>query len=502
MFYNKNKLEKRAALTLNNFIAVFVLLIITVIASPACSEDEKKSAISGSKVDTSGAGDILAEVNGKTIFTNELLKQYNLYFLISRFSRTSLKDLTINSYLDFYISELLLRSEADAFKASITEDQAKKEKERYLKLFRFPDEAFVKWLDSKSLTMEDAELYFKKILILQKLYIKKFGAKKFSDEEVREYYKVHNEYYNRPAKIALSHILICHQESQGCASDLSKDKAKELAESIRKSLTPEKFAESAKKYSFDSTGQIGGSLGVITKGSAIPSLDKAAFSLKPGEISDPVESEHGYHILYVTNKAEELSIPFEDARESIEYTLEEEHITSELLKYSEQIKKNAKIIKYSETDRKGSLDLKEQANTKKSVPPVKQYSTFKVTGKDIYRNSKGQPVIIMFSHIGCSFCKWIEETFDDTVMDYIKKGLIEAHHYDIQTKDDLLTPETENDIPEQYVKLFNYENPNRSTPSFNFGGMYYRLGAGYFDQDDLYAEEMEMRQIIDDLIRY
>jgi len=391
---------------------------------------------------------------------------------------------------------------ADAVKIGITQDQAKKEKERYLKLFRFPDEAFLKWLDSKSLTMEDAELYFKNKLILKRFYEKKFGAKKIPDEEAREYYKVNNEYYNRPAKIALSHILICHVESQGCKSDLSKVKAKELAESIRKSITPENFAEKAKRYSFDSTGQIGGSLGVITKGSAIPSLDKAAFSLKIGEISDPVESEHGYHILYITNKAEELSIPFEETRESIEYTLEEEHITLELLKYAEQIKKNAKIIKYSETDRKGSPDLKDQANIKKSTPPVKQYSTFKATGKDILRNSKGQPVIIMFSHIRCSFCKWIEETFDDTVMDYIKKGLIEAHHYDIQTKDDLLTPETETSIPEQYLKLFDHENPNSSTPCFNFGGMYFRLGVGYFDQDDLYAEEMEMRQIIEDLIRY
>jgi thiol-disulfide isomerase/thioredoxin len=344
--------------------------------------------------------------------------------------------------------------------------------------------------------MEDAELYFKNMLILKKFYEKKFGVKKIPVEEAREYYRVHNEYYNRPAKIALSHILICHMESQGCKSDLSKDKAKELADSIRKSLTPENFAEKAKRYSFDSTGQIGGSLGVVTKGTAIPALDKAAFSLKIGEISDPVESEHGYHILYVTNKAEELSIPFEEARESIEYTLEEEHITSELLKYAEQIKKNAKIIKYSEKDRKGLPDLKDLANNKKAAPAVKQYSTFKATGKDIYRNSKGQPVIIMFSHKGCSFCEWIEGTFDDLVMEYVRRGLIEAHHYDIEIKDDLLTPETETEIPKNYSDFF----PQKGTPYFFFGGMYERSGTGYFEQDDLYAEEMEMRQIIDDLI--
>jgi hypothetical protein len=96
----------------------------------------------------------------------------------------------------------------------------------------------------------------------------------------------------------------------------------------------------------------------------------------------------------------------------------------------------------------------------------------------------------------------VSETFDDTVKEYIQKGLIEAHHYDYQLKDDLLTPEIETDIPEHHLKLFDFENPNGSTPCFNFGGMYYRLGVGYFEQDDSYAEEMEMRQIIDDLISY
>lgn len=478
------------------FIVIFLFLIIQGSApvNAAVAEKEIESSL---KVDSLNEGDILASVDSKTISTSELLKQYKLYFLISRFSRTYKKDLNINSYLDYYISELLLLREADVIKPGITQDQVKKEKERYLKLFRFPDGTFEKWLDSKSLTMEDAELYFKNNLILKKFYGKKLGAKKIPDEEAREYYKVHNEYYNRPAKIELSHILICHKESQGCTSDLSKDKAKEFAEKIRKSITPENFTENAKRYSYDRTRQIGGSLGVITKGSAIPSLDKAAFSLKEGEISDPVETEHGYHILYVTNKTEEISIPFEEARESIEYTLEEEHITSELLKYAEQIKKNTKIIKYSETDRKGFLDIKEQANNKKTTPHVKEYSTFKTTGKDIYRNSKGQPVILMFSREGCHYCEWIGETFDDLVMEYVEKGLIEAHHYDYQTKDDLLTPETETDIPQDYLDSF----PKGGTPYFLFGGMYERDGVGYIYQDDLYAEEMEMTQIIDDLLR-
>ena len=483
------------------FIVIFLFLIIQG-SAPVNAAEAAKEIASGPKVDSVNKGDIVAEINGRTISTGELLKKYNHYFIMSRFSRNFKEGTTVNSYLDRYLSEILLLNNADDMGIRVKQDEIDNEKKRYLKLYRFQsEEKLIEWLESKTLSIEDAEHYFENNLILKKLYGKKFGALKISDEEAGEYYKSHDEYYNRPAKIALSHILICHRESQGCTGDLSKDKAKELAESIRKSITPENFAEKAARYSYDRTRQIGGSLGVITKGSAIPSLDNTAFNLKPGEISDPVESGHGYHILYVTDKAEELYIPFEEARESIEYTLEEGHITSELLHYAEQLTKNTKIIKYSETGRKRFLDLKEQTNNKKTTPPVRQYSTFKTTGKGIHVNSKGQPIIIVFTRKGCPVCEWIEDTYDDVMAEYVEEGLIEAHHYDFQTKDDLLTPEIEKKIPPDYFELFEYENPHSSTPYFNFGGMYYRRGAGYFNQDDLYAEEMEMTQIIDDLLR-
>lgn len=481
------------------FITVFLLLIIQSF-TPACAGDVEKKDSSGEK---GNSRDIVAEVESKTISTNDLLKQYNLYFIISRFSRTYEKGITVNSYLDRYISELLLLDKANEMGIKVTQDEVNNEKNRYLELFRFnSEETLVKWLEAKSLTIEDADLYFKNKIILMKLYKKKFGIKEISIEEAREYYKNHDEYYHRDAKIRVSHILICHSGSQGCKSNLSREKAKELAESVRKSATPDNFATLASRYSFDSTGKNGGSLGDITEGSAAPAFEKAAFSLNNGEISDVVETDYGFHIIYVTGKLEKLSISFEEARESIEYTLKEEQIIQELLKYAEQLKKDAKIEKYSDKEKKGPLNISvDQTASKKEEVPVKQYSTFKATGKNIYKNSKGQPIIILFTRKGCHFCEWVEETFEEVVEEYVEKGLIEAHHYDFQTKDDYLTPEIETDIPQDFVDLFEFENPNSSTPYFSFGGMYYRRGTGYFEQDDLYAEEMEMKQVIDDLLR-
>ncbi len=500
MFITDNP-EKRSALKPLILSMVFVLLIITIMASPACSENEKKATASDVRVDSPVGGDIVAEVNSKAVTTGDLLKQYNLYFIMSRLSRTYKEGLTVNSYLDHYISELLLLNAADNMGIKAGPDEVEKELKRYFNLFRITEDNFIRWLSSKSLSIDDAKEYLKNRIILGLLCKKKFGEKNISVEDLKAYYQRNNDFYNRPAKIMASHILICHTQSEGCKSNLSRNEANELAEKIRKSVTPENFAESAKKYSYDSTGQSGGGLGIITEGIAAPSFEKAAFALQKGGISDVVETNYGFHIIYVTDKAEALNIPFEEAKESIKYTLEEEHVLSELFKYAEQLKKDAKIKRFTTEERKDTASKQHgQDNTVKADVPVKKYSTFKATGKGLNLNKEGKPVIILFTRKGCHFCEWVEDTFEDTVKDYMEKGLIEAHHYDFQTKDDLLTPETETSIPEQYNKLFEYENPNSSTPCFNFGGMYYRLGTGYFDQDDLYAEEMEMRQIIDDLI--
>jgi thiol-disulfide isomerase/thioredoxin len=73
-------------------------------------------------------------------------------------------------------------------------------------------------------------------------------------------------------------------------------------------------------------------------------------------------------------------------------------------------------------------------------------------GGDICTNDKGLPIVILFSDYECSHCKWIGPTFDPVVMDYVKKGLIEAHHYN-ETNYDLLAPDHESEIPAKYLKI-------------------------------------------------
>lgn len=445
--------------------------------------------------------DILAEVEGKPVTALDLLSRYNLFLVMSRYPASYRENLTINSYLNNYIAEILLLKKAGETGLEAGDEEIEKEKKEYLERNNLTEEKLLKNLQNAGLSMEDADLYFKNNILITRLGSKRLGDIKIPDQDARKFYSDNIDYYIGPEKVTLSHILICHKDSNVCSSDLSRKEAKELALKIRENATPENFSRLAKQYSADKTGANGGYLGEITKGTAVAPIDRAAFSLEKGKISDVVETDYGYHILHVTNKQEARSLSFEDAKGSVIEILREEMVASELLKYSRQLLQSSDIKKYSAAERKGHKpDAGQQAQNAKTFDQDKKFPTFKTSEDSICSNSEGKPVIILFTRIGCSFCEWISETYDSTVMEYIEMGLIEAHHYDMTTKDDLLTPEKETEIPEEHQKLFDRDNPERSTPNFVFGCKYRRLGLGYFSQDDLFAEEMEMRQVIDFLL--
>ncbi|PIZ53757.1 protein translocase subunit SecD [Candidatus Uhrbacteria bacterium CG_4_10_14_0_2_um_filter_41_7] len=96
----------------------------------------------------------------------------------------------------------------------------------------------------------------------------------------------------------VSHILICHDESTGCESDRTKDEAKALIDEIAKEVTPKNFATLAKEKSEDQSTKDGGDLGVVKRGTMVAPFEEAVFALKNGKISDVVETDFGYHLIY------------------------------------------------------------------------------------------------------------------------------------------------------------------------------------------------------------
>jgi foldase protein PrsA len=130
---------------------------------------------------------------------------------------------------------------------------------------------------------------------------------KVTEEEMKKYY---DEY--KP-KIKASHILVDDEKT-----------ANEIKAKLDKG---EDFAKLAKEYSKDpGSAQNGGDLGWFSSGEMVKEFEDAAYALKVGEISKPVKSEYGYHIIKVTDKEKKKS--FEEMKEEIEFELKKSKLDS------------------------------------------------------------------------------------------------------------------------------------------------------------------------------
>jgi peptidyl-prolyl cis-trans isomerase C len=141
---------------------------------------------------------------------------------------------------------------------------------------------------------------------------------KITDEEARKYYDEHKQNWDT---VGARHILIRFQGSpapaRAGAKELSEAEALAKAQEIRKKLAAgEDFAALAKAESDDTgSGANGGELGMFSHGQMVAQFETAAYALKPGEISEPVKTQFGYHIINV-ERHETKS--FEDVRAEID----------------------------------------------------------------------------------------------------------------------------------------------------------------------------------------
>ena len=101
-----------------------------------------------------------------------------------------------------------------------------------------------------------------------------------------------------PGSIRASHILISYSGAERATSTRTKEEALQLAQDLdKRAKSGEDFAELARAYSDCPTADKGGDLGFFQKGRMVKPFEDAAFALKPGQVSDVVETKFGYHII-------------------------------------------------------------------------------------------------------------------------------------------------------------------------------------------------------------
>ena len=156
-------------------------------------------------------------------------------------------------------------------------DQIKKQ------YFGGSEKKYLQQLKKQGLTDAQVRQDIRTQLISEQIFNKVTKDIKVSDSAVHDYYTQHPQLYTQPQSRDVRHILV---------------KTKALADKIYAELKGgADFAKLAKKNSLDKSSAVNGGKLTISKGQTVPPFDKVAFSLKKNEISQPVHSQYGWHII-------------------------------------------------------------------------------------------------------------------------------------------------------------------------------------------------------------
>jgi len=149
------------------------------------------------------------------------------------------------------------------------------------------------------------------------------GKPQVSDAEVQAYYNQHHDQYEVKDQVKVRHILIAVPSGADAKTDAAaKAKAEDLLKQIKSGGN---FAELASKNSDDPGSKAqGGELGWLDHGKTVPEFDKTAFSLAPGQTSDVIKTQFGYHILQVEDKKTAHMRPLAEVKAEIVPLLEQQ----------------------------------------------------------------------------------------------------------------------------------------------------------------------------------
>ncbi|MBS4210213.1 peptidylprolyl isomerase [Bacillus sp. FJAT-50079] len=256
--------------------------------------------------------EIVANVDGEKITKNEL---YDV--LVEHYGTDT---------LDTMITDKIVELEAKKEKISISNKEIDDELADYKEAYG-GEEAFNSLLEQSGIDEKQVQDDIKQYITLKKLIEPRINI---TDEEMKEYFEENKDQFDEKEQVQASHILVEDEKT-----------AKEVKEKLD---AGEDFAELAAEYSTDtSNAESSGELGYFSRGEMVEEFDEVAFAMKKDEISDPVKTEHGYHIIKVTDRKEAKEAAYEDHKDEVKETLFNEKLQTEYPTWLDEKKSEYKI---------------------------------------------------------------------------------------------------------------------------------------------------------------
>jgi peptidyl-prolyl cis-trans isomerase C len=252
------------------------------------------------------------------------------------------RDRVYRGILDNMIGYRLMIQEAKARKIAVPDADVDAQVAQIRS--QFPNDAqFQQALTAQNTTLEAVRNDTRDGISADKLVESEIASKvAVKPEAVTDFYQKNQDKFQQGPRVHASHILIGIPQNADAAA---KQQAKAKADALLKDLKSGKdFAATAKANSQDpGSAPNGGDLGFFEQGQMVPPFEQAAFALKPGEMSDVVESQFGYHIIKVAERQDSRVVPLEEAKGQIEEFLTQQNRHAQTELFVNALRAKAKI---------------------------------------------------------------------------------------------------------------------------------------------------------------
>ncbi len=247
---------------------------------------------------SNGTSSSVATVNGEEISKDEL--------------NEAMLSLYGNEVLNTLISNKVIELEGEKEKIEVTEEEIQAELDELIEMYG-GEETFQAIMESNNLSeemfREDIRIY----KLTSKLMEKEIDI---TDEDISTYFEENKSSFDQQEQVEASHILVDDEAT-----------AKEVKQKLDNG---DDFAELVKEFSSDvASAESEGELGYFAKGDMVEEFETAAFGMEINEISDPVKTEYGYHIIKVTGKKEAKEATLEEVKEEVREVILESRINEE-----------------------------------------------------------------------------------------------------------------------------------------------------------------------------
>jgi peptidyl-prolyl cis-trans isomerase C len=208
---------------------------------------------------------------------------------------------------------------------------------------KFPNqEAFAKALTERGMTLDNLKHDARIDISVTKLMDAEMATEPGpSDEDAKSFYDKNPDRFKQGEKVRASHILVKVDQK---APPAAKQKARAQIDAVLKQAKAGgDFAKLAQEHSQDGSAAQGGDLNYFTREQMVPEFSKVAFELKPGQVSDVVETQFGYHIIKVVDHQAASTMPYEQVNAQIKQFLGNQKKQQHADAFVDTLKKKSKI---------------------------------------------------------------------------------------------------------------------------------------------------------------